>query len=287
MNYKTISSEETAPPRARDADVIAWDIPRCTAWFAKLAEDFGVPANLTSEAEAIIMRVVHKILTHHNFAYYQGFDRFVFISYLIGLKFVAILELSRFEAEAIAFALSVRFYEVADFPQYLRPETFQRFVSLDEEVAFVRPDIARDLSRGGHSAVHYAHRWKLLWFADEHTIDGICLIWDNILGRLPDLQTYLEKLCVAHVMQIQLRSDNFALEVIQAYTNWDVPKILGDAERIGLTRDAVVNLDPENPLRRTERVQTDHMRRVGRVLRTYWPVVVFVLVIGAYIITHF
>jgi hypothetical protein len=211
--------------------MISCDVPRCIFWFLKLAKELGLGLAFGEDAEIVATRLLRHLVSSHALTYYQGYDRFVFISYLLGLKLISALNLPQFVAEAIGFAISGRLLTIANFPQYLRPGAIFTLASLDEEVRHIRPDIARDLKRAGHSAIHFAHRWKLLWFADEHRIEGIWLIWDNIIARLPELAPYLEKLCVSHIMQIQLRPERLALETIQSYTEWDVPRIIADADR--------------------------------------------------------
>jgi hypothetical protein len=280
-NYRTILSTNFPPLRDRDEEVIAYDVPRCVPWFQKFADELSL--DLQIDSAAVIVRVLRTLLGAHKIVYFQGFDRFLFISYLVALKFTFGCQLDSFVAEAVTFSLSGRLLAIADFPQRLRPESIEAFRKIDDEVCLIRPDIARELNRCGHSAIHYAQRWKLLWFADEHSIEGIWMIWDNLIARIPELELYLDKLCIAHITQIQLSPDCLALETIQSYRGWDVPAIIEAADNVVFTPDTIINLGPEIDELPPE---PGRLGVIATFIRQFWYVWLLLLVLMLFILAR-
>jgi hypothetical protein len=91
------------------------------------------------------------------------------------------------------------------------------------------------LKRAGHGSIHFALRWELLLFADEYQAHPMLLLWDQILVRRKEFETFLYALCVAHASQVPpAEPDEIAIRKVQNWKDWDVMKIVEDAD--GLMR---------------------------------------------------
>jgi hypothetical protein len=220
----------THPPSADSSSMIDLDVPRIAGWFSSLATSVGLPDSYLPDLADLARRILLMLATDPSFVYYQGYDRYVIVSCLACLQFTASHQLAVSIGEALAFSISKAVIKAANVPQYVHPDARSIFEPLDRRARPIRPDIYADLDPHGLSAVYYAHRWKLLWFADEHEAPGILLIWDNILAHLDTLDAYLDELCLAHLRQIVLPPGSGALEVVQRFRDWKVERAIEDAE---------------------------------------------------------
>jgi hypothetical protein len=205
------------------------DIPRSAGWFCNLATAVGLPEPYFADSVALARDILSAIASEPSFVYYQGYDRYVFISCLAAMQFAASHGLERFVGEALAFSIARAVIKISNLSQYLRPDSARLFESFERQARPLRPDIYVHLDQQGLGAMYYAHRWKLLWFADEHAADGILIIWDNILARLGDLPEYLDALALAHLKQVVVPPGKMVLEAVQRFTDWNVEAVIRDA----------------------------------------------------------
>jgi hypothetical protein len=109
--------------------------------------------------------------------------------------------------------------------------TEKHFNEMDEKLMVLVPGLMIPLRRAGQGSIHFALRWELLLFADEHTIKSLMLVWDHILIHLAHFREYLEGLCLAHVRQVPPPGPHeIVVEKLQTFRDWDVRKLLIDAE---------------------------------------------------------
>jgi hypothetical protein len=200
--------------------MIDCDVPRCIEWFRRLARMVGVDQEYYEHAGEDVFRIFELLASEADFSYYQGFDRFVFIPYLVCLQFAAQWGLPCAIAESLTFPMSERLLQIANLPYYVAEESFAAFGELDSCARYLRPDLYELLDRGKYTSFYFAHRWRLLWFADEHTAEGILRIWDSILTRYDKLDNFLTTLSFAHIAQIKLTDETRVLEEIQNFRDW-------------------------------------------------------------------
>jgi hypothetical protein len=214
-----------------ESELLECDLVRSVNWFESL-----YPAHITSEESVQKATHVFRLLIlHHDFAYYQGADRFLWICYIVALAGSSTVE----EADALAFHLTKATLDVAaahGFPKTRELEPQLRI--LDGEIEREAPEVAAGLATYRHTAFHYASRWVLLWFADEHDLPGILAIWDNVIGvigRNPrDLRKYLYALAVAHAVAVPVPRDGVPmLQAIQQHRQWNIAEILERAKPKG------------------------------------------------------
>jgi hypothetical protein len=194
-----------------------------------------------AEAEGRARRILVTIaLDSPNCLYTQGQDRFVWVSYLVSLSFAAAGGLPLDFAEAMAFNLGRTFILRNEIARQLEnfPAIEHHFLQLDELVRREEPRVATYLQYSCHSSVHYALKWQLTFFADEHNAYELLFLWDQILAREADLDGFIRCLCVGHLRQVPIpvEPDEMAL-TIQRHKNWDVVKILDDAIELMGKRD--------------------------------------------------
>jgi hypothetical protein len=234
MEYSHPSCPPVASPSEESLSMIECDIPRSTGWFVGLARSSSLPQQYYVDGEGIARRILRRLASTPDFVYYQGFDRYVLIASLVSLHFSAAQGLPASIGEAVAFSLSRSLLQAANLPQYLGETACPSFSVIDSALGGVRPDLDRQLKDFHATALCYASGWKLVWFADEHSVDGILQIWDNILARLDVLPSYLNRLSLAHLHQVEVPEGMLALEGIQRYTNWNVSQIIEKAKELNL-----------------------------------------------------
>jgi hypothetical protein len=227
-SYSTLRSGDRAAPSKESADQIRCDVPRGINWFVQLADSVGIEALWCEHAEHACMRILETMEADPAFLYHQGFDRYVFIPYLLCLGFVSKFELPLNVAESLAFSISRAILRIANPPQYLTPKAFADFADFDSRFRD-SVEIYSLLAAPHNSSAVFALHWKLLWFADEHSGPGSLTIWDHILANLDHLDSFISALCLAHARQINIRDETHALVQVQTFREWDVPKIIESA----------------------------------------------------------
>ena len=216
--------------------VIEADTHRTKPWFMRLCAQVGIQEEKIDGCEVRVRRIIACIaLDAPQCEYTQGQDRFAWISYLVSLCFVIKGSMSADFAEALAFSLGKHFIERIEISKSLEklPELEKRFVKLDALVKQEVPQVAEMLEQCGNTSVHYALKWRLTLFADEHTGYELMFLWDQILAREKDMDDFVMCLCVAHIKQVPIPEEADEMAVaIQRHRSWDMGKILADATEL-------------------------------------------------------
>jgi hypothetical protein len=215
------------------AFVVRADTMRTLSWFTRLAEQLGITSDELEEAEARAQRMLATIMLEMpSCLYTQGHDRFIWVSYMVSRLFSRSAGVSHDFAEAMAYHLSKMFISRCEIAKHLddSPETSPHFVLLDELVRREEPRVASLLDRVHHSSVHYALKWQLTFFSDEHTACELLFLWDQIVARETRMEEFVRCLCIGHIRQVPLPEDADEMALtIQRFKDWDVNKIVDDA----------------------------------------------------------
>jgi hypothetical protein len=229
---------------ADDVAIIHCDVTRSVLWFRELASEAGLLDDRLLDCGAAATRILTR-LSAGGLRYFQGFDRFVWVSYLVCLQFAAAQNQPNATAEALAFHVSRRLIGRSPIARCARPDAavHREFDALDFYVERHFPETAARLAAFGHRSIFYALRWKFLWFCDEHSLRGILPLWDGIIAHLDALDVRLFDLAVAHIAQVPSAVDDgmLMLERIQQYRDWDIDKLFADAQKVAPTRIAMEN----------------------------------------------
>ncbi|OHT14877.1 hypothetical protein TRFO_42837 [Tritrichomonas foetus] len=216
--------------------VIKNDTLRTEPWFRKLCVTLGIPPSFSNDAVERSQRILSLImLESSNLQYVQGQDRFIWISFLLSQFFSFHADLSIDFSEAIAFHLGKSFITLIELSRKLENYSYveNHFTYIDKMVEEEAPEIWLLLKESQNSAIHYALKWELTLFAEEHEIFALFYLWDQILGRLHDFDEFIRCLCVAHVKQVPVpREKDEMAQTIQRYKNWNVEKIVEDAKKM-------------------------------------------------------
>lgn len=217
---------------AVERDMIYGDVRRYVKAFEVMACDVGLrESDVTGSAVAACRILCALELSENGFVYYQGYDRYTFVSYLLSLHFCTELGLSRMFAEACAFALSLSFIRMVLIGKYLANpvETTLRYEIMDRELELVdrsKMQILRDVQQ---SAIYFALRWEIVLFADEHDIRQVLLIWDAAICMNGNYREFVFGLCIAHFAQVPIAGhDEIMVEKIQQFRGWDMDKMMKD-----------------------------------------------------------
>jgi hypothetical protein len=212
------------------AGAIAKDVPRTIGWFRRLAaERCPLPPDAVTSMHAHRILCALYRLDREQFSYVQGFDRFVFICYMLALIFTAAAALPADVAEAIAFRLTAEVLKLLQVGDIIGQRKMHVFNRIDELVRRRAPAIAAEIDRNGSMSFIYGLKWHILLFADEHPFDGILNIWDAAIVRSKRIDEFVVAVAVEHVAQVKWRKDDQIVDAIQHFTAWDEGKLLRDS----------------------------------------------------------
>jgi hypothetical protein len=215
--------------------VIRPDLSRTIIWFNSLAKT--APFSVNSEgADKMAARIFSAMtIRFRDFSYAQGHDRYLFVTLLLALDFCEKCRMSRDLGEAICFHLTHEFVKLTRISSFLEDPagTRDHFEKMDADLMMYAPGWMIPLRQSYQGSVHFALRWELLLFADEYPIEGLLLLWDQVLAKIEQYKAFLYALCIAHVQQVPLpRPGEMPIEVLQTYRGWDVYRAIDDASRI-------------------------------------------------------
>lgn len=216
------------------ANSITQDIPVTIKWFHKYAEQIEIDIRMLDDVEFRIQRVLAIIsLESRELTYTQGNDRLVMMSYLVSLFFASRGRLNKGFAEAMCYNLSKSFISKITIARCLNSMSFieNYFSQLDVMIAQEDPEKWEILSGSENTSIHFALKWHLTLFCDNHDAYQLMLLWDQILLRWGDFDEFIKCLTVAHIIQVPIpeRQDEM-VQNIQQYKDWNIPKIIKDAE---------------------------------------------------------
>lgn len=218
------------------AYTIRVDIDRTHSWFLSISKALGIPQKYLENTDVIAQRILAVItIDTPHLSYVQGHDRYAWMALLVSLYFIVKGNLTVEFAEAMSFYISRAFIAYNPISQDIEnlPIIEAHFRILDRLVEEFVPETAALLNSVHHCSMHYALKWELTLFADEHNVHELMYLWDQILGRIEDITDFLRFLCVAHIQQVPLpkMADEMA-QAIQKNKNWDVPHILDAADEM-------------------------------------------------------
>jgi hypothetical protein len=212
--------------------VITVDLHRTLPWLAMAAADL----HITLPEDPVPSLHAHRVLAAIDLAnrylvYTQGYDRYVLILYLLTLQFTTQWQLPPEVAESLTFHLTNKVLLLANLPVFLdcSKSTEKKFQLLDNAVHKRLPVLSKALKSYGHTSLHYALRWRLLLFSEEHPVREVFVLWDAIFAAKDSVDAFFEDLMVAHLRQIKIGGDRGLVERIQKHRDWDCEELLWGA----------------------------------------------------------
>ncbi|OHT03780.1 hypothetical protein TRFO_01442 [Tritrichomonas foetus] len=212
-----------------DAEIITIDTERTIHWFKQLSNECGFVNSNLEERKTSIQRILSILsLCDPFYTYLQGFDRYAFATFLLGLQAADELKTDSFFAEAMSFYLTGGLLKIVDVNKFYTNKKLMNdhFHTLDQKIALARPEIYYRLLEMNCTSIHYALKWELISFADDHSYDDILLIWDNIIVNQKKYISYIMELCTAHIRQIKLADNVFPIESVLHNKEWNTNEIL-------------------------------------------------------------
>ena len=240
--YKNICGEKLSnfnDPRSSlpkdEGELLRLDTERTIFWFKQMASNNGIDDEEILENSIYqVQRILSTLSKTDSFyRYMQGYDRYVFITFLLGLQAMKKLETETIFAESMSYFLCREFLKIVDVNRFTQNNKFtvEHFANLDKELAYCRPEIYDQLSKMHVSSVHFAMKWELLCFSDEHQYPNILLIWDHIIANKKVFLKYVDELCIAHIRQIKSVENEFIIQTIQTNRTWNTKDILNFADK--------------------------------------------------------
>jgi hypothetical protein len=218
------------PPR--DAQTIGVDLPRIVLWFGLCASSSGCEVPPQDEVLSHARRIFALLYLDGptRYRYTQGHDRFVFLIFLVCLHFTGDAELDPIVAESLTFSLVCEIIALHATDRILGlSANLPMFNRIDGLVRKRAPLQAAALQAQGFWSIHYALRWQMVFFADEHDWKDTLAIWDAIFARRDAKDEFICQLAVEHVRQVPMREGVAAVEAIQTFKDWDQKALLEEA----------------------------------------------------------
>jgi hypothetical protein len=226
------ANSPTSSLAATERSLIEMDLHRGLPTAARQGRLLGLADDDLAGGELRCARILTLLsLTSPKFSYTQGFDRFATVTYLLTLNFAARLNLPRDLAEAFSFHLCEQIITMSSaFKMLDNPaDTFAR---LDRAIKNFLPELWASLKQAGHTSLHFAFRWRMLMFADDHDICSLLLIWDQLIAHRHKYTRYMESLCIAHMSQVPFNDTVFMVGEIQSFRDWDIVQIIKNANKL-------------------------------------------------------
>ena len=227
QNFDDKSPLKVVPKR--EGQTIKVDIVRSIKWFYDFSEKQGLTKEQTKNADEHVKRILSLLsILNKELSYLQGFDRYVFITFFLGLNFTIKFKLCDKVAEAFSYYLSKKLLMLAKPYLILSDQPLEHFKELDKLLEENFPEkfqIFKDIKM---TSFTFALRWKLLLFCDEHDVNETMLIWDSIILKQDVFTIYLNNLCVEHFKQVKI-NEKSPVECVQKYKNWDTNEIVKNA----------------------------------------------------------
>lgn len=241
-DYETIENSPFFLLTSQISHSILSDIQVTQAWFDKYLDNVGIQSHYKDDARMKFINVVTAInLEYPDLSYTQGNDRLIWISYLVSLAFSSSGGLDRSFAEAMSYYLSRSLISRVKVSRYISdfPHLSRHYHKLDAFLEQEEPELATILENEHHSAIHYAMKWELTLFSDEHKdrVHELMYILDQIIARIDNFSQFFRCLCVAYVRQVGLDLENDRnkddqrdmIMRLQQKKDWDVARIVDDA----------------------------------------------------------
>ena len=204
-------------------------IRTCTAGL----RDFSPGKKRSQKNHRSVERILYIIAEfNEEIGYYQGFDRFAYIFFIMALNFCIELGIDKDYAESMAYFMATSIILLNGFYKHMKSEEdvtqwIKRYQYLLEKA---RPEVALRLKCLGVHPLQYVFKWSALLFADEHTPDDLFRVWDICLLHKDDFETFVFCACIAHLWQITLShpGDKGLLELLTNYKSWNMEALIHD-----------------------------------------------------------
>ena len=211
------------------------DLVRTIRWFEKIALEIGIKESFISEGLFRISRIFSIIILENpDISYTQGFDRFGCIFFALTSLFCQLTNLSLEVAESLTYYLTFSLLSILPMRSLLdNPlEVHEHFKKLDNILLNYSNIHHSWLHKNNSEIIFFGVRWELLLFSDEHNINDIFLIWDQILGRLESLNEIIISFSISHLIQFSTKINENINEYILHNKEWDILKIINDMKKI-------------------------------------------------------
>jgi hypothetical protein len=223
------------PPRVytdEEARIVRQDLERSVTQFHGWLAASNLDPALASDAIERGGVIFQLLALFDDLGYSQGDDRFLWISFVVALRF----DPSGAEVDGLTYHFTKAFMKVGRLADE-NGRIEMDWERIDRELLKNFPAVAARLALDGHRAVHYAPQWTTIWFADHYELEQILILWDNIIAEIgkdeTQLKRYLRCLVIAHVQQCPLPvNEQLMLEVIRYRKEWNLPQILRSAEKL-------------------------------------------------------
>ena len=214
----------------RYENVMRNDFSRTINWFFQIAASYQVDLTKFSNSLFRISRIYTILLHEHpEISYSQGYDRYGCIFLALLSRFCQTCNINIDFAEALTYHLVSAILSILPMVSLLdhQERLISHFQDLDKILMNYNLNQYNLLERKGVSIILFGVKWELLLFADEHPLEDILRLWDQIFGRLEDYQNVIMAMTISHINQVYIpNNDNKVLETVSHFSNWNVSNII-------------------------------------------------------------
>lgn len=244
-NQYTIFFNQYFPSNSNYSDIIPKhesetlknDLIRTKLWYNQLASSENYHFSDLEKIKDCAGRILALIsISNPSLSYIQGYDRYVFITLLLGQLFCEENSISENFAEAFSFYTSRALITLAQCHSFL-DNTDESTLFFDNYDAIARqftPHLQAELDEKHQGSFFYALKWHIILFADEFPFRSVLLIWDHIISNKDSFYEYMKWLFVSQIEQVEENGDRDIppAERIQKFQNRNTVQFLIRADSL-------------------------------------------------------
>lgn len=213
------------------AFVIEADINRGDALIKNVSQDLNLPPLFSENIKESSYKIL-SLLDLTNFQYLQGFDRYFYLIFALAFIFTQENNFPYSLSESLTYHLLLKILSLANLTYFTQntDKCIERFFKIDQKLKLLNPQMYQALRSGGFSSFHFALKWELIFYSEEHLPSQLFSLWDRLFLHQRDFDSYKQDIDLAHILQIPI--EGILIETIQRFKNYDVAQILLKADEI-------------------------------------------------------
>lgn len=215
--------------------IIKSDIESGMQWFELILKGIHLKSYIDSPTLRLSRIYAMLSLEDDQFTYFPNFFHIGCICLAMTSIFSRDSRLSIDFAESIAFYLTKSVFSIIPLlhPSENNQQLLDHFHQVDELINIKSPEQSKLIKQNKSSSVYFGVRYEQLLFSCEnHTINDLFNIWDQIFSHLNRIE-FISCLTVSHIIQIKIPpGPQNVNEIISNWKNWDTLKIIKDALEI-------------------------------------------------------
>ena len=208
----------------KEGFVIKADVDRSLSHYKMLGAEIGLTEDDMSEGCDAAAKILVILSLKYGLKYIQGYDRYVYLVYLLSLSYTTQINEERSLAEMFTVEICQKFLKIVNFKKFLdRPDDLEKYFDncdkrIKEELPKKNKCSYEVIQKNNCKSILFGVKWRLLLFSDENDAKGTFLVFDSFIshsGNEKEFEKHFEDLFIGHLKEININSSNNIYETIQ------------------------------------------------------------------------